>query len=54
LCHPLLPRLGEKKRTALALEIAHQLEQEGHFPLALYAAGVWMVCQPLPMRGMMP
>jgi hypothetical protein len=37
LLHHLLHRLGYKKRTEIALEIAQQLEQEGHFPLANYA-----------------
>ena len=37
LCHHLLHRLGYKKRTEIALEIAHQLEQEGPSPLAHYA-----------------
>ena len=34
LLHHLLHRVGYKKRTAIALEIAQQLEHEGHFPLA--------------------
>ena len=37
LLHHLMHRLGYKKRTAIALEIVKQLEQEGHFPQAHYA-----------------
>ena len=37
LLHHLLHRVGYKKRTEIALEIAQQLEQEGHFPHANYA-----------------
>jgi hypothetical protein len=37
LLHPLLHRLGDQKRTEIALEIVQQLEQEGHFPQAHYA-----------------
>jgi hypothetical protein len=37
LLHPLVHRLGYKKRTELALDIVQQLEQEGHFPSAHYA-----------------
>jgi hypothetical protein len=37
LLHHLLHRVGYKKRTEIALEIAQQLEHEGHFPLAHYA-----------------
>jgi hypothetical protein len=34
LCHHLRHRLGYKKRTAIALEVVQQLEQEGPFPQA--------------------
>jgi hypothetical protein len=34
LLHHLVHRLGDKKRTELALDIVQQLEQEGHFPSA--------------------
>jgi hypothetical protein len=34
LFHHLMPRLGYKKRTEIALESVTQLEQEGHFPQA--------------------
>jgi hypothetical protein len=37
LFHPLLHRLGDKKRTKLAREVVQQLEQAGHFPQAHYA-----------------
>ena len=37
LVHHLMPRLGYKKRTEIALELVKQLEQEGHFPQAHYA-----------------
>jgi hypothetical protein len=37
LLHHLLHRLGDKKRTEIALAIVQQLEQEGHFPQAHYA-----------------
>lgn len=34
LLHHLVHRLGDKKRTEIALDIVQQLEQEGHFPQA--------------------
>ena len=37
LLHHLAPRLAYKKRTEIALAIAQQLEEEGHFPQAHYA-----------------
>jgi hypothetical protein len=37
LLHHRVHRLGYKKRTAIALDIVQQLEQEGHFPQAHYA-----------------
>src|SRR5215510_10036344 len=37
LLHHLQHRLGYQKRTEIAVEIVHQLEQEGHFPQAHYA-----------------
>lgn len=37
LLHHLVHRLSYRKRTALALDIVQQLEQEGHFPQAHYA-----------------
>jgi hypothetical protein len=37
LVHHRVHRLGEKKRTEMALDIVQHLEQEGHFPHAHYA-----------------